>query len=151
ALPPFRVVPPTEVMVSVPVVLSRPAPDSLMMALLVRLMGPGPPDTVPVMLIAPVLPTVTLPPPVSLMLPRVSGLAVLVSLLLPLELLPALRSATVFAPFSGVPPTELVVSALLVLTRPEPDSLMAPLLVRLRAPPLPAETVPVMLIAPVLL
>src|SRR5437016_67226 len=105
-LAPFSVVPPTEGAVGVRVVLTRPAPGSLMAPLLVRLMAPAPADTVPVMLTAPVLLTVTLPPPVSLMPLTVNGLALLVRLTLPLELLLALKVPTVLAPFNVVPPTE---------------------------------------------
>src|SRR5271170_7439764 len=150
-LAPFSVAPPTELVVSVPVVEIRPAPLSLSAPLVVRLTAPPPPAlTVPVMLAAPVLFTTTLPPPVSLMPVIVSGAAVLISAMFPLVVLVALKAPTVLAPFSVAPPTELVVSVPVVEIRPAPLSLSAPLVVRLTAPPPPALTVPVMLAAPVL-
>ena len=68
----------------------------------------------------------------------VSGLAVLVSAMLPLAVLVALKVPTVFAPFSVWPVTELVVNVPVVLTRPAPLSVIepeAPVAVRFTAPP----------------
>jgi hypothetical protein len=62
----------------------------------------------------------------------------------------ALKLATAFAPFSVSPPTELTVSSA-PLIRPEPLSATVLLEVRDTLLPLPAATLPVMLIAPVLL
>src|SRR5271170_2116734 len=125
-LAPFSVAPPTELVVSVPVVEIRPAPLSLSAPLVVRLTAPPPPAlTVPVMLAAPVLFTTTLPPPVSLMPVIVSGAAVLLMPMFPLVVLVALKLDTVLAPFSVAPPTELVVSVPVVEIRPAPLSLSA--------------------------
>jgi hypothetical protein len=64
--------------------------------------------------------------------------------------LPALKLDTAFVPFSVSPPTELTVSSA-PLIRPEPLSATVLLEVRDTLLPLPAATLPAMLIAPVLL
>src|SRR5277367_1274622 len=130
----FSVAPPTELVVSVPVVEIRPAPLSLSAPLVVRLTAPPPPAlTVPVMLAAPVLFTTTLPPPVSLMPVIVSGAAVLISAMFPLVVLVALKLDTVLALFSVVPVAESAVNRFALMS-PAPDSLIAPVAVRLTFP-----------------
>src|SRR5439155_1318870 len=79
----------------------------------------------PVVVTAPVLVTATLPPPVSLIPVIVSGLAVFVRLTSPLVVFVALKRATVLAPFSVCPVTELVVSVPPVLKSPPPPSVIA--------------------------
>src|SRR5207302_7761477 len=128
-------VPPTELVVSVPVVLTKPAPPSLSAPEPVRVTAPPPPAvTDPVSASAPVLFTVTLPPPLSLILVSVSGAAVFVRLTFPLVVFVALKLPTVLAPFSAVPPTELVDNSAPLIV-PAPDSLTAPELVKLTWPP----------------
>src|SRR5207248_2687700 len=108
-LAPPRVVPPTELVGSGARGVARLAPVSLRVPLATRLMAPPlPAETVPVRLMAPVLLTVTLPPPLWLMPVMVSGAAVLIRLMLPPVLLVALKLPTALAPPRVVPPTELV-------------------------------------------
>src|SRR5207253_868389 len=106
---------------------------------------------VPVMLMAPVLLTVTLPPPDSLIPVTVRVVAVLTRLMLPLLLLLALKVPTVRSEERRVGEEGEVVRVPVVLTRPTPDSVSAVLAVRLPASAVPVEMVPVMLMAPVLL
>src|SRR5437588_799142 len=89
-LAPFRVVPPAELVVRVPVVLTRPEPDSDRAPLAVRLTAPPPADMLPVTLMLPVLLTVTEPPPPWVTPETVRGAAVLVRDTLPLLVLVAL-------------------------------------------------------------
>src|SRR5205085_791038 len=107
---------------------------------------------VPVDVTVPALLTVKPPlAPVLLMPVRVSGFAVLMSAMLPLVLLVALRLVEGCAGFKVCPVTELVVRVPVVLMRPAPLSLIAPvapLAVRLPAPPPAAPIVPVMPSAP---
>ena len=111
---PLSVVPPTELVVRVPVVFTIPATLSVIAPaapVAVRFTAPPPAAAiVPVMLSAPALFTVTLPPPVLLMPVTVSGLAVLVNDTLPLVEFVALNPVTMFALPSVVPVAELVVS-----------------------------------------
>src|SRR5205085_601104 len=100
---------------------------------------------VPLMLIAPVLLTATLPAPLCETPVIVSGPAVFVRLMAPPVMLVALKLLTVFAPPSVVPPEDEVVSVPLVAMLP-PASLMAPVEVRLTLPA-PAATAPLMLSA----
>jgi hypothetical protein len=79
-LAPFSVVPPTELVVRVPVVVTRPAPVSPTVLDEVRLTPPPPPaDMVPATERAPVLLIITLPPPVWFTPITVSGAAVFVN------------------------------------------------------------------------
>ncbi len=80
-------VPPTLLVVKVPVVLTSPAPLSAMVLFDVRLTPPLPELSVPVTLIAPVLFTLALPAPPSLSAMMVNGAALLVRAMLPLVLL----------------------------------------------------------------
>src|SRR5262249_37370931 len=128
---------PAELVVRVPVVLTRPEPDSERAPLLVRLTAPPlPADTVPVRLIAPVLFTVTLPPPAWLIPVTVRVIAVLVREMLPTVVLWAVMVAgklvTALLPPSVVPPAELVVSRPPVIA-PLPASAMVVPAVRLTA------------------
>ena len=107
-LAPFNVVPPAELVVrSAPLI--KPAPVSEILPVLVKLtFEPDPIE--PVILIAPVLLTVILPPPAWLMPVMVKGAAVLVNAILPLVMLVALKFVMVLALFNVVPPIELVVN-----------------------------------------
>ena len=107
-LEPLSVCPDTELVVKRPVVLTRPAPLSVIEADVpraVRLTAPLPAAViVPVTAIVPVLFTETLPPTDWLILVIVSGAAVLVRAILPRTLLIALKLDTALTEFSVVPP-----------------------------------------------
>ena len=110
AFAPFSVCPVTELVVSVPEVLSRPPPDSVMATVPTRLIAPPPAAaTVPVMPIGPALLTVMLPPPALLIAASVSA-PVFANAMLPLAALVALKLPIALAPFSVCPPLELVVN-----------------------------------------
>jgi len=145
-LAPSRDVPPTEVVVSRPVVLTAPTPVSLNMPVDLRVTGPPTADIVPVTVSAPALSIMTLPPPLWDMPVTVSGAAVLVNWTLPDVVFVALNVPTVLAPFNTVPPTDVVVRVPLVLNAPV--SVMAPEASRLIAAPPVVETRPLMLIVP---
>src|SRR5271170_962744 len=90
-------------------------------------------ERLPASAIAPALTTTTLPPPVSLMPVIVSGAAVLISAMFPLVVLVALKLDTVLALFSVVPVAESAVNRFALMS-PAPDSLIAPVAVRLTFP-----------------
>ncbi len=140
ALAPFKVSPPTELLVSVPVVLIKPAPLSAIVPLEVKPTLFAPPASVPVMLILPVLLTDTAPVPVCVMPVIANGAAVFTKEIKPVPLFVALKLVTVFALPKVVPVAELVVSRP-PFNKPAPASLMAP------AVPV-SEMPPVVLIPP---
>ena len=82
--------------------------------------------TAPVVVSAPELPTVTLPPPVWPIAVTVSVAAVFVSATLPLVVFVALKLTTVFALLSVWPPFEFVVNSAAVSTLPVPASVIVP-------------------------
>ena len=94
-LAPFKVCPVAELVVRVPGVLMRPAPDSVMVPVEVRLAPAS--AMVPVMLMAPVLLMVSVP--TSLTPVRVRGFAVFVREMVPEVVFVPLKAATVLAPF----------------------------------------------------
>src|SRR5205823_96204 len=115
---PPSVVPPAELVVSSPVVLTRPPPLSLSVMLAVRLTAPPPAPTVPVSDSAPVWLTLTAPPPAWPIPVSAYTTPFRSSDTSPDVLLAALKLPTVFAPPSVVPPTELVVRIPVVLIAP---------------------------------
>jgi len=150
-LAPFRVVPPIETVVNVPVVLTRPTPVSLKMPVELRLtLPPKFAETVPVKVRAPVFETMMLPPPLSVMVVKISGLDVLIREMLPEVVLTAVNVPTALAPFNTVPLADRVSSVPVVLIRPGPDSRMFAVDLRVTLPPPVADTVPLMTMPPVL-
>ncbi len=125
AFAPPSVWPVAELVVNVPVVLIKPAPDSVIAALAVIPIAEPPAATEPVMAIEPVLLTVTAAP-VCEMPVIVSVAAVFVGEIAPPFALVAFKLPTVFAFDSVVPPTELVCSNPVVLNVPDPDSAIEP-------------------------
>ena len=97
---PFNVCPPTDEVVNVPLPFINPAPLSAIVLFDVNDVVPAPSANVPVMLIAPVLPTMTLPPPVCEILASVKGAAVFVNAMFPLVVFVALKIEITFAPFN---------------------------------------------------
>jgi hypothetical protein len=106
----------------------------------------------PEIVIAPVLVILTLPLPLLCAIPVTINVPVelFVKSISPLVALVALKPVTVLALFNVVPPTELVVRNA-PLIRAEPLSAIAPLDVSDTLLALPAATLPIMLIAPLLL
>ena len=126
----LRSAPPTELVLSVPLVCTTPASDSVMRRCWVSVTFPEPVAMLPVMLIAPVLCTVMAPAPVSLIAPVVNGWP-FVKLILPALSL-AVKLLTMFVLVSVVPPADCVVSRPLMvlpacsLTVPPPSRLTLP-------------------------
>src|SRR6185437_15240280 len=145
---PPSVVPPTELVVSVPVVLISPEPFSEIAPVSVSVTFPAPALTVPVIVVPPALFTATVPPPVWL-IPVVVSAAPFVRLMLPLVVFVALKLLTRFAPPRIASPTELVVRVPVVLINPEPLSEIAQVSVSVTFPA-PALTVPVIVVPPAL-
>ena len=133
-LAPLSVWPATELVVSVPVVDTRPPPLSVMLpATPVAVRFTAPPavvDTLPVTLMAPALVTVSVPPPTLLMRATFS-VPLLFSATLPPPVLVALKPVTVLALFSVVPPTELAVRVVPLMIAVGEVSAMVPLPLRL--------------------
>ncbi len=145
---PLKVSPPTETLVSVPVVLIKPEPLSTIVPLEVKPILLAAPAIVPVTPILPVLFTDSAPVPVCEM-PEIVSAAPLVNDSVPPPVFVALKVETTFAPPKVSPPTETLVNVPVVLIKPEPLSEMVPLEVKpilLAAPAM----VPVIPILPVL-
>ena len=147
-------------MVKVPVVFTRPPPDSVIEpeapSALRFTAWPPAAEIAPVTLSAPVLLTVTVPP-VSVMPVIVSGLAVLVSATLPLVVLVALKVLTAFAWPSVVPVAEEVVSVppvdtvpIVSVTDPVPEVRFTAPEVEVRAWPMVTPDEPTSVMLPLL-
>ncbi len=132
---PPKVSPPTETLVSVPVVLIKPAPLSTIVPLEFKPMLFAPPATVPVILILPVLLTDTAPVPVCEMPVIANGAAVFTKEIKPVPLFEPLKLVTVFAFPKVVPVAELVVSKP-PFNKPAPASLIVPAVPVNEIPPL---------------
>ncbi len=122
---PPNVSPPTETLVSVPVVLIKPAPLSAIVPLEVKPIVLALPAIVPVTPMLPVLFTATAPVPVC-EIPEIVKPAPLVSDNTPPPVFVALKVETTFAPTNVSPPTETLVRVPVVLIKPEPLSAIVP-------------------------
>jgi hypothetical protein len=118
----FSVVPPAEMVVSVPLVLITPAFSDTVPVELSVILPPLPADTVPVTDMAPVFTMSTLPPPVWFTPVTVNGAAVLVRSMSPEVAFWAWNRLTVLAPFKVVPPDEIELRVPVVVISPVPDS-----------------------------